>query len=507
MRPSLIRLPLATALCLGLLAAPSPAEITSSEFSFGYDYNANNTWSLTGTLPTTQGDFSFAPAVSPNPMFSEWGPSFADGILANGTQSGLTGYSGRSSDFAVAIDAAYSGAGTVAEITLEISEIRIYAASYTTLQGDNQIQWVETTPGVTASSPEFDLTVCGSTAALTQAANYTDVTWDPDDTAVAGAATTTRTFGFAADNNRALEGLEVTGVVKVRLDGSEDPITSGAFSFAYDCIMSGVWSPVKLTLPTTTVGDFTFTPTVTPGNNAFSTWGPVFVGGILGNGKPYNTTSPQGYQCDRTDGFAVSIDAGYTGAAPASAIKLEITGLRIHATAYTTQQGNNLIHWIETTPGVTASSTEVGPLQVCAVLNDLTLAAQYTEVPWDPDDFWATGASTTRSFALVADPANPTFSRAIDGLEIFGRITVDAEGLALKIARSGGNLDFEWNSRAGKQYDLLSATSLNTPPETWSVYQSHEDIPADESGANILTGVTPDGAVRFFALREEDPVP
>ena len=228
MRPSLIRLPLATALCLGLLAAPSPAEITSSEFSFGYDYNANNTWSLTGTLPTTQGDFSFAPAVSPNPMFSEWGPSFADGILANGTQSGLTGYSGRSSDFAVAIDAAYSGAGTVAEITLEISEIRIYAASYTTLQGDNQIQWVETTPGVTASSPEFDLTVCGSFTALTQAANYTDVTWDPPDTAVAGAAAT-RSFAFDSelDNRRPLEGLEIFG----RVVAVPEPSTTGLLGF------------------------------------------------------------------------------------------------------------------------------------------------------------------------------------------------------------------------------------------------------------------------------------
>ena len=41
---------------------------------------------------------------------------------------------------------------------------------------------------------------------------------------------------------------------------------------------------------------------------------------------------------------------------------------------------------------------------------------------WNPDDFAVAGTTATRSFALAADAARP-----IDGLEIFGRVTVVPE--------------------------------------------------------------------------------
>jgi len=80
--------------------------------------------------------------------------------------------------------------------------------------------------------------------------------------------------------------------------------------------------------------------------------------------------------------------------------------------------------------------------------------------------------------------------------------TPEAGPLLLAVSRDAetGDLTFTWDSLVGKQYDLLSAAGLDTPPETWPVYQSHEDILASGTGANTLSGVAPDGATRFFAL-------
>jgi len=85
--------------------------------------------------------------------------------------------------------------------------------------------------------------------------------------------------------------------------------------------------------------------------------------------------------------------------------------------------------------------------------------------------------------------------------------------LRLAVETSGSDLVFTWASRAGRRYDLLSATGLDTPPDSpWPVYTdtastTHEDIPASGTGANTLTVPRdPADSVRFFALREE-PVP
>jgi len=83
--------------------------------------------------------------------------------------------------------------------------------------------------------------------------------------------------------------------------------------------------------------------------------------------------------------------------------------------------------------------------------------------------------------------------------------------LQLAVETSGSNLVFTWASWAGKQYDLLSATGLDTPPATpWPVYTdtastTHGDIPASGTGINTLTVPRdPADPRRFFALREED---
>jgi hypothetical protein len=82
--------------------------------------------------------------------------------------------------------------------------------------------------------------------------------------------------------------------------------------------------------------------------------------------------------------------------------------------------------------------------------------------------------------------------------------------LELRISQSGGNLDFEWNSLAGMQYDLLGSTDLSSDPASWLPYNdgvtTHEDIPATGT-TTTRTGVLKDGPVRFFALREEEIPP
>ena len=79
--------------------------------------------------------------------------------------------------------------------------------------------------------------------------------------------------------------------------------------------------------------------------------------------------------------------------------------------------------------------------------------------------------------------------------------------LRLAVSYDGTDLTFTWDSLDGKQYDLLSAAGLDTPRETWPVYQAYQNILASGTGANTLPGVAPDGARRFFLVAERDAPP
>ena len=80
----------------------------------------------------------------------------------------------------------------------------------------------------------------------------------------------------------------------------------------------------------------------------------------------------------------------------------------------------------------------------------------------------------------------------------------------LIITPNGAGFDFEWESQAGKVYDLLTAIDLATPIATWPVYNDgetlHENIPAAGT-TTTLTAVPGDGAKRFFAVVEKDAPP
>jgi hypothetical protein len=89
--------------------------------------------------------------------------------------------------------------------------------------------------------------------------------------------------------------------------------------------------------------------------------------------------------------------------------------------------------------------------------------------------------------------------------------------IEVTIAPSGlpGSFDFEWDSKAGKLYELLSGTDLSVAPESWAVYDPdgpggdapYGDIPSSGDGVTSLTGVPASDPQRFFAVLEKDPPP
>jgi hypothetical protein len=74
--------------------------------------------------------------------------------------------------------------------------------------------------------------------------------------------------------------------------------------------------------------------------------------------------------------------------------------------------------------------------------------------------------------------------------------------LKLAISKGVEGYDLRWTSQAGKLYDLVSSTSLDTPPSTWTIYGGHADMLPSGTGINILTGIPMSGARRFFAIIE-----
>ncbi len=120
-------------------------------------------------------------------------------------------------------------------------------------------------------------------------------------------------------------------------------------------------------------------------------------------------------------------------------------------------------------------------------------------------------------------PANDSFgwstyhNTTVDGsqsqVSAYGYLPGPGDGspegkLILEVSRAGERLDFSWNSQAGKQYDLVSSVSLDTPPAAWAPHSDGEtlftDIPHSGSGTNTLTNVAMGGPRRFFAVLEED---
>lgn len=78
------------------------------------------------------------------------------------------------------------------------------------------------------------------------------------------------------------------------------------------------------------------------------------------------------------------------------------------------------------------------------------------------------------------------------------------------VSHSGTEIDFEWTSEGGMQYDLVSSSDLSTAAVTWPVYndgsKTYNEIAASGTGTNTLDDVAALGSTRFFAVLGE-PVP
>lgn len=84
------------------------------------------------------------------------------------------------------------------------------------------------------------------------------------------------------------------------------------------------------------------------------------------------------------------------------------------------------------------------------------------------------------------------------------------EAFSLTITPSGsnpGNYNFEWNSKPGMVYDLVSAVVLSTPPSDWEIWNGNSKIPS--GGATTSLSEVPGGGdqARFFSVVEKTPQP
>lgn len=91
--------------------------------------------------------------------------------------------------------------------------------------------------------------------------------------------------------------------------------------------------------------------------------------------------------------------------------------------------------------------------------------------------------------------------------EITGTVFRLSSELELYITQENTSLEFQWNSTSNMQYDIRSSTTLQGDPSTWDIYDDgttvFENIAADASGTNILTGVNLVGSTRFFVVTEQ----
>ncbi|RKX47036.1 MAG: hypothetical protein DRP64_02180, partial [Verrucomicrobia bacterium] len=103
------------------------------------------------------------------------------------------------------------------------------------------------------------------------------------------------------------------------------------------------------------------------------------------------------------------------------------------------------------------------------------------------------------------DPSKEIRATFISGATWRYTVTVPfPDPWVLQMAVNGSDLDFDWNTRSGKLYDLESTESLTDP--SWEPYDDgvsvHANIPASGWGINTLSSVKAVGPIRFFRIKE-----
>lgn len=147
-----------------------------------------------------------------------------------------------------------------------------------------------------------------------------------------------------------------------------------------------------------------------------------------------------------------------------------------------------------------AGSSEVGFARV-TVTND----PAKVEVAVTPERGAGTLQLRIRQDAVIEDLAGNALltTPPIVDSEV---LPVEATPFVLRVQPGGNGFDFEWNSRPGMVYDLLSSEDLSTPVSRWSVHvdgaRGYQNI-LSSGTTTVLQAVLVMDA-RFFAVRERE---
>ncbi|MEP4078666.1 hypothetical protein [Haloferula sp.] len=184
--------------------------------------------------------------------------------------------------------------------------------------------------------------------------------------------------------------------------------------------------------------------------------------------------------------------------------------------------------------GATGAVTELMTFEVAGLVDGQTVrvgvlggTSPATDGRWDPVDLILEGPDgyLAAGLDLELDPGGLNagwlfFDIDTDGVyyvsgaqrldsqgSSVGGLTFDSIGgssfveLGIANAANGTDLEFTWESTAGKLYDLRRNTDLDTDPSTWPIWQA--DIPADISGTNLEAFTRPVDSKSFFVLEEK----
>ena len=182
----------------------------------------------------------------------------------------------------------------------------------------------------------------------------------------------------------------------------------------------------------TTIGDFSFSPAL-PTSNRFDGNGPTFPNRVLTDSGGGGTAAQTGADPSMgfSNGLTVPITASYNGAAPGDAsgtpdfkLMVEITSISIYGGEHSASSTPATMAWEDVTSGHSQTSPAVA-------LNDVSggaarqVAANYTQLVWDPNDFETplTGLndSFTRTFGIVGRLVGGDL-RVADGVEVEGKV-------------------------------------------------------------------------------------
>ena len=155
--------------------------------------------------------------------------------------------------------------------------------------------------------------------------------------------------------------------------------------------------------------------------------------------------------------------------------------------------------------------TDITGNRTLTVTLDLTPAGGYNgtsnfgRVTWSDS---VLGTLTNYTYTSARDFRSILISEAnSSGGAVSGLTLTQILPPTLQISSHGGNLDFNWGSLAGKQYDLVATNSLTAPIATWPPYNdgvtTYTNIPAAVTGLNVLTNVKKVGPANFFILIEK----